>query len=266
MNEIWRKIEGFEKYEVSNLGRVRSLDYKHTGETKVLRPILNRYGYLRINLYKNSKLCSRSIHRLVAQAFILNPENKQQVNHIDANKQNNIVSNLEWCTNLENMQHARDMGLLKLTDEQKKKRSEKQKGKNHPFYGKHHTEETKRKLSESHKGKKISEETKKKLSEANKGENNPMYGKHHSIETKNKISNLRKGEKNPMYGMTGGKNPSAKKAICITTGETFDCIKEAGEKYDVCSSDISKCCTGKRKSAGKHPVTGEKLVWEYMEE
>ena len=69
-----------------------------------------------------------------------------------------------------------------------------------------------------------------------------------------------------MYGMTGGKNPSAKKAICITTGETFDCIKEAGEKYDVCSSDISKCCTGKRKSAGKHPVTGEKLVWEYMEE
>lgn len=146
MNEIWRKIEGFEKYEVSNLGRVRSLDYKHTGETKVLRPILNRYGYLRINLYKNSKLCSRSIHRLVAQAFILNPENKQQVNHIDANKQNNIVSNLEWCTNLENMQHARDMGLLKLTDEQKKKRSEKQKGKNHPFYGKHHTEETAQEL------------------------------------------------------------------------------------------------------------------------
>lgn len=248
MNEIWRKIEGFEKYEVSNLGRVRSLDYKHTGEIKVLRPILNRYGYLRINLYKNSKLCSRSIHRLVAQAFILNPENKKQVNHIDANKQNNIVSNLEWCTNLENMQHARDMGLLKLTDEQKKKRSEKQKGKNHPFYGKHHTEESKKKMSESRKG-----------------EKNPMYGKHHSIETKNKISNLHKGEKNPMYGMTGGKNPSAKKVICITTGEIFDCIKEAGEKYDVCSSDISKCCKGKRKSVGKHPVTGEKLVWKYVE-
>lgn len=215
MNEIWRKIEGFEKYEVSNLGRVRSLDYKHTGEIKVLRPILNRYGYLRINLYKNSKLCSRSIHRLVAQAFILNPENKQQVNHIDANKQNNIVSNLEWCTNLENMQHARDMGLLKLTDEQKKKRSEKQKGKNHPFYGKHHTEETKKKMSES-----------------------------------------RKGEK----------NPKAKKIICVTTGEIFDCIKHGGEKYNVHSSDISRCCTGKRKSAGKHPVTGEKLVWRYWEE
>lgn len=232
MNEIWRKIEGFEKYEVSNLGRVRSLDYKHTGEIKVLRPILNRYGYLRINLYKNSKLCSRSIHRLVAQAFILNPENKQQVNHIDANKQNNIVSNLEWCTNLENMQHARDMGLLKLTDEQKKKRSEKQKGKNHPFYGKHHTEETKKKMSELHRGKKHTEESKKKMSESRKGE----------------------------------KNPKAKKIICVTTGEIFDCIKHGGEKYNVHSSDISRCCTGKRKSAGKHPVTGEKLVWRYMED
>ena len=214
MNEIWRKIEGFEKYEVSNLGRVRSLDYKHTGETKVLRPILNRYGYLRINLYKNSKLCSRSIHRLVAQAFILNPENKQQVNHIDANKQNNIVSNLEWCTNLENMQHARDMGLLKLTDEQKKKRSEKQKGKNHPFYGKHHTEETKRKLSEMRKG---------------------------------------------------GKNPLSKRVRCIATDEIFGSVAEAAVKYNGDKTGIAKCCRGKLNTSGKHPVTGEKLVWRYTE-
>lgn len=144
MNEIWRKIEGFEKYEVSNLGRVRSLNYRKTKETKILKPGKDKKGYLKVNLYKSSKHSSKRVHRLVATAFIPNLDNKTQVNHIDGNKQNNTVSNLEWCTNSENMQHAWRTGLR--NEETKRKISESLKGK-------HHTEETKKKMSESHKGK-----------------------------------------------------------------------------------------------------------------
>lgn len=129
--EIWRKIEGFESYEVSNMGRVRSLDrvscsgHKLTG--KVLIPTQNQYGYLIVSLYKNGTRYIKRVHRLVSVAFIPNPEGKPQVNHIDGDKSNNRVSNLEWATAKENCQHAYNAGLhkpIKHTEESKKKMSE----------------------------------------------------------------------------------------------------------------------------------------------
>ena len=108
-------------------------------------------------------------------------------------------------------------------------------------------------------GQKLSKETCKKMSESHigkcKGENNGMYGKHCSEESKNKIR-----EK-----LTGNKNPSAKKVQCIETGEIFDTIKQAGEWCHIGHSDIAALIRGKQKSAGKHPSTGEKLHWKYVE-
>lgn len=93
------------------------------------------------------------------------------------------------------------------------------------------------------------------------GEKHPIYGKHRTEETKNKISKSNKGK------MSGIKHPKCKKIICTTTGKKFDYIKQAGKFYKIEStSSISACCKGKRKSAGKHPVTGEKLKWEYIKE
>lgn len=91
----WRPVNGYEgKYEVSNTGMVRSLNYNKTGSIQILKPLNNNLGYLKVRLSGKSYF----IHRLVAQAFIPNPLNLPQVNHKDENKQNNRVENLEWCT------------------------------------------------------------------------------------------------------------------------------------------------------------------------
>ena len=101
MNEEWRDIEGYEGlYQVSNLGRVKSLKYRgHKGCIGILTPRLDGKEYKTVALYKEGKVRNTKIHRLVAQAFIPNPNNYPQVNHKDEDKTNNNVDNLEWCTN-----------------------------------------------------------------------------------------------------------------------------------------------------------------------
>jgi len=114
-NEVWRDIPEYEGlYQVSNLGRVKNLNNFHTKEEKILKPMLHPKGYLRIALFKNRKPKFIFVHRLVATCFINNPENKNYINHIDCNKQNNMVENLEWVTTQENQTHAMDNGLYKV--------------------------------------------------------------------------------------------------------------------------------------------------------
>ena len=102
-----RIYPGYEgKYQVSNDGKVRSLNYKRTGKTKILKQNTNKDGYKTLLLCKNGKVKAYYIHRLVAQAFIPNPNNYLIVNHKDENPANNHVSNLEWCNHEYNMNYG----------------------------------------------------------------------------------------------------------------------------------------------------------------
>lgn len=100
-NEIWKDIEGYEGlYQVSNMGRVKSFNINENG--KILKQGTTKKGYLYVILYKDKKTKPMRVHRLVAQAFIPNEDNKPQVNHINEIKTDNRVENLEWMTNEEN--------------------------------------------------------------------------------------------------------------------------------------------------------------------
>lgn len=100
MIEIWQDVKGYESlYEVSNFGRVKNR------YGKFLRGSVS-HGYLRLALHKDGEIKTTSVHRIVAETFVENPHNKPYVNHIDGDKMNNVANNLEWCTQLENIQHC----------------------------------------------------------------------------------------------------------------------------------------------------------------
>lgn len=114
MKEVWKKIDGYNGlYEVSNTGKVRSWKKRNGGKRKnpkiIGKPKDSSYGY--VALYNSEGSKTETVHRIVANHFIPNPENKPCVNHKDGDKTNNCVDNLEWCTYSENINHAVDMGL-----------------------------------------------------------------------------------------------------------------------------------------------------------
>ncbi len=111
MEEEWRPVKGYEGlYEVSNMGRVKSL---HTGEEIIISTPNDSFGYKTVTLAKRTHKQKR-VHRLVAEAFIPNPMNLPAVNHLDGDKHNNSMYNLEWCSIKENTNHAIKTGLIKF--------------------------------------------------------------------------------------------------------------------------------------------------------
>ena len=119
--EVWKDIENFSKYQVSNFGNIKSKErYTKAKDSEIihrkaflLKGFVNKKGYKQVTLYDdNGKPKTMRVHKLVALTFIENENNLPQINHIDGNKLNNEVSNLEWISNYDNMQHAIKNGLI----------------------------------------------------------------------------------------------------------------------------------------------------------
>ena len=221
MEEIWKDIkftdtDGKEYdytgyYQVSNLGRVRSLDRIihriNNGtlcETNLKGKILKQCkikGYFSVVLNKNGDKKQFRVHRLVAHMYIINPNPNEFViiNHKDEDPSNNNADNLEWCTYQYNTQYS----------------SYKWSGLNSPMYDVHRY-----------------------------GKSNPFFGQHHTEESKRKQSEARKGK------FIGSNNPSARKVKCIETGEIFDTLRDASKAKKCRESNISSCCRGKIKTTG----------------
>ena len=202
MTEQWRTAvydgelyEGL--YKVSNFGRILSLNYRNTGKAKLMTPVERKDGYFQVGLSKNGEYKKRLVHRLIAETFLPNPENKPCINHKiegEKGKKINMVifnedgsvdeerTTIEWATYEENNNYATRNERI----------SKAHKGEKNHFFGKHLSEEHKRKLSKAKKGKHLSEEHKRKLSEAQKGEKNHNYGKQLSDETRKKMSEAAK--------------------------------------------------------------------------
>lgn len=154
MEEIWKDIKGFEGlYQVSNLGRVKSFQkYGKNGGLRAFRK--DKDGYLILFLHKNGRQYIKKVHRLVAEAFIPNPENKPCIDHINTIKTDNTIQNLRWCTIKENAENplsrihiSKARTGTKASDDTKRKFSSMKKGELNPMYGKNHTDDTKKKMS-----------------------------------------------------------------------------------------------------------------------
>ena len=219
MDEIWKDIENYNgDYQVSNLGRVKSFAI---GE-RILKPTDNGKGYLIVGLSCKAHRKNHYVHRLVAFAFIDNPNEYSEINHKDENIQNNSYENLEWCSRKYNCN-----------------------------YGSHNE-----KLSNSLIGRTpwnkgcdgvYSDSTIKVMSERAKTrflnkENHPMYGKHLSEESIHKIitSNSEHYKRN------------RKKVICINTGKIYESITEAANELKLHGADITNVCKHKYNTVHKY--------------
>lgn len=117
MKEIWKNIPNFEGYKISNYGRVKNnklwTGKMYIQKETILKCSIANNGYLRVTLMKDGQAKYKNVHRLVAEAFIPNPNNYDIINHIDGNRANSNVNNLEWCTQKHNMREASKIGRMK---------------------------------------------------------------------------------------------------------------------------------------------------------
>lgn len=226
--EIWKNTE-FDGYMVSNLGRVKSLDRLLPPDRihpkgqfvkgKILSSKQNKHQYESVMI---SKIKRVYIHRLVAQAFISNPENKPCINHKNGIKKDNRAENLEWCSYSENIHHAIKIGLMSA----------------HGY----HTEKSNKKISE----------TVKRLWK--EGVYKPKLSADWTQEEREKA---RQAQINSKKKKRGSDHPMAKKVMCVETNEVFGCCKFAALKYGKIwqRCHISACAKGTRKTAcGYHWV------------
>jgi len=253
--EEWRNIENFPNYQVSNYGNVKRIahtDYLGRNRKEFPTKPQNCNGYLRVSLKSNKKAVGFFIHRLVAQAFIENPEKKLQVNHKDGVRNNNFVGNLEWCTASENMRHSFDVLGRQVWHKGKK-----------GIWSKEKLEDiascTAREVICLDNG-----VIYKSLSEAERQTGILLQAIYQCCILKNVTAGgfkwsytneIRFREAN--HKDKGKQN--RRKVRCIETNIIYESLRDAERDTNICYQSIGSCCRGKLNHAGN-------LKWEYYNE
>ena len=224
MNEEWKDVVGWEGlYKISNKGRLLRLI---GGRERLKSPKKNRLGYYVAMLYSKPNTKCVPIHRLVAMAFLPNPDNKPCIDHINTKRDDNRVENLRWVTYKENSNNPLTLEHL----------AEANIGYKNPAYGKTRSMESRRKQSKT-----VS------------GENNHFFGKTHTDESRKKIAEATRAR------MSCDKNPFMKPVLQFTKDGQFvkewDCAKRAENELGI-SHHIHDCCKGKLKTTGGY-------IWKY---
>ena len=213
--EEWRPVVGYEgRYEVSNFGRVKSLDYNHTGKEGIMKPKSNDRGYLYISLCKNRKKKSYQVHQLIMRAFVGECPEGHQVDHIDWNPRNNRLENLRYIPAKENASRHSPEWFVKI-----------QKVLQDP-------------------------EWRKNVAEANKRHSqNPEWLQNVAEANKRKSQDPEWQKKN-VEGAKKRTKPIDQYTIDGEYVKTWESAKDAAKELEIQASSISSCCKGKRHTAG----------------
>lgn len=282
MEEIWKDIiivkrgklfDYSGKYQVSNYGNVRSLRYRgQNGLVKKLKPGCDGRGYPYVVLTNHDGSQDNfKIHRLVATAFLPNPNDLPEVNHKDEVKTNNHVDNLEWCSSEYNLEY----GTARERQANSKRENGKLKGASNGRARKIiclNTKQIFETIKDAEQWCGVSP-TNCLLGENKTAGKHPETGEHlvwlyyedYIEKTEEEIQKLirERVEHSKTYRSVMNKKLKGKAVICLETQQVFQSIREANLW---CTGDVGACCKGKQMAAGKHPKTGEKLHWMYYED
>lgn len=264
MCEVWKDINNYEgMYQVSNKGRVRSLDrFADNGvfyKGKMLKPYIKNTGYVEYRLSKNSKHKAITGHRLVAEAFIFNGGNLPCINHIDENKSNNNADNLEWCTVSYNNTYSDRMKRVSKSMSIAVYQYDLELNFIRKWAS---TNEVQKVLGYSNSGivrccnMKIKNSrgyiwSYSKLTK----EDAYKYKSEVTLEAREKMSRSRLGHK--AYNF--------KRVVCVNTGEVFNSCSEADRKKGFTRGDVAKVCRNERNSRGKDEY-GKPLKWMFYDD
>lgn len=217
----WVDVKGYEGlYQVSNLGQARTLNFRDTGRTKLLKLTKEKKGYYRVSLIKDHKTKFYKIYRLVAEHFIPNPEDKPQIDHIDTKPSNNRVWNLRWVFPKENS--------------------------NNPLTKKHHSD----KIKECWKDEEYKNNRLSQLSELNKKQwQDEDFINQHS-ERMSKCWQDEDYRRNQIEKRSSFNNYGARAVYCVELDRVWLCTRDCGNELNICEQCIRDCCKGRSKSAG----------------
>lgn len=243
--EEWRPVEGYEGlYEVSDWGRVKSLNFNNTGKEGILKPSPNGHGYLQVKLYKNGEKSMRRVHILVMQAFVGKCPKNHEIDHYDWNRKNNRLDNLSYQPKKTNRARRSPEGMQNVSEANKKKAQD-------PEWRKKQAEAMKKLAQDPEWRKNVSEAAKRRAAD-------PEWIKNHAETIKKRSENPNWRKNQAEATRKANSKPVDQFTLDGKFVKRWPSATDAARELGINHGKISLCCNGKRKKTGG-------FVWRYAQ-